>query len=298
MGVSRAAYPALALVVVVVYLPVLRELVMDWIRDANYRHGFLMPLIAAYLIWNKRDMLRTQEPKPHFGGLVGMVVSGLLLILGTAGAEVFTQRVSLILLLLSLVVFLLGWGHFRTLRFPLVFLFLAVPLPYVIYYGLTAPMQAFAAKCALAGLRGVGIPAVGQGNIIHLPQTSLEVVEACSGIRSLYAFLAVGALVASTTSVPGWARVLLFLTTLPLAVAGNAVRVWGSGVGAWLIGPEATRGAIHESFGVVVFGASLGVFILIRKVAGRIWSSAGRSRSSSLLSLGDMPPSSGPRPGR
>ncbi len=262
-----------------VYIPVLIELVRDWIRDPNYNHGFLIPVVSAYLLWTNRQKLRAQPKTPSLLGLLGLLAAAAMLILGTAGAEVFTQRMSFLLMLASLVLFLYGWGHLRLVGFPIAFMFFAIPLPYVIYYGLTSPLQALAAKLAVFGLKGAGIPAVVQGNMIHLPQTSLEVAEACSGIRSLYAFLAVGALVAQATPIPLWGRLLIFALTIPLSVAGNAVRVWGSGLGAYLIGPEATTGTVHELFGIVVFVVALGIFVLLKKVVGKLWSSAPSSPS-------------------
>lgn len=283
---------ALVAVICATYVPILAGLIRDWIRDPNYRHGFLIPLISAYLIWRRRGEFRDLVPRPVTVAALGILLAGGMLIIGSAGSEVFTQRVSLVVLLLSLAAFLYGWAHVRILAFPLAFLLFAIPLPYVIYYGLTAPMQAFAAKCAVAGLQGVGIPAVGQGNIIHLPKMSLEVAEACSGIRSLYAFLAVGALVASSTPVAAWGRIGLFLFTVPLAVAGNALRVFGSGLGAWLIGPKATQGAIHELFGLLVFAFILGLFIVIKHLIGVAWSTGGQSLSLSSRSPEPTQPSS------
>ena len=170
-----------------VYWTVLRELVVDWYRDPNYFHGFLIPIVSIYFIWTNREKLRRTPLAPSILGLPGVLVALAVLVLGTAGAEVFTQRVSLLLLLGSLVLFLYGWARLRIVAFPLLFMLLAIPLPYVVYYGLTIPMQAFAAKLAVGGLKIIGVPALTQGNIIHLPGGSLEVAEACSGIRSLYA---------------------------------------------------------------------------------------------------------------
>lgn len=272
---------------------VLTELVRDWMRDANYNHGFLIPVISGFVLWGKREELGSRSPSPSTWGLLGLLLALAMIILGTAGAEVFTQRVGFIGVLSSLVLFIFGWRYLRLTLFPLAFLLLAIPLPYVIYYGLTAPMQAFAAKCAIWGLGLVGVPAVAQGNIIHLPQASLEVAEACSGIRSLYSFLAIGALVAYLAPILWMGRLILFLSALPLSVAGNAVRVWGSGMGAFLIGPEATKGTIHELFGILVFVVSLAVFFLFKKVAGSLWSPAPSSQSSSSGSRDSTPEISG-----
>jgi exosortase len=282
------------------YGSVIVELVRDWIRDPNYHHGFLIPVVSGYLVWQRRGELKPDAGGRSLLGLGGILLAAALFILGSAGAEVFTQRMSLLLLLASLVLFLYGRKPLRAVMFPIAFLIFAIPLPYLVYYGLTGPMQAFAAKCAAWGLRAIGVQAIIQGNMIHLSQTSLEVAEACSGIRSLYAFLAVGALVAYFTSMPLWGRLVIFLATIPLSVAGNAVRVWGSGMGACLVGPQATEGTAHELFGLFVFSISLALFFITKKVVRSLWSSDTSSPSSSSPSPASTPPNSagsGPSPG-
>jgi exosortase len=271
---AAAPWGAVVLVVAAAYAQVLQDLVHDWIRDPNYSHGFLIPVVSMYLIWKQRQRLRSSTRSASNLGFIGILLAACCLIVGAAAAEVFTQRVSFVVLLVSIVVYILGWRWARAVAFPLGFLLFAIPLPYVIYYSVTGPMQGLAARCAVLGLRVVGVPALAQGNIIHLPQTSLEVAEACSGIRSLSAFLALGALLAHSMRIPVWGRCLVFLLTIPLSVAANAVRVWGSGLGAYLIGPRAAEGLVHELFGLVVFATALGLFVLLGKGAQRLWRSA------------------------
>jgi exosortase len=272
------------------YASVWKETVRDWVRDPNYHHGFLMPLVTGYLLWGRRSIFRSTPVVPSWWGLVGIVGALALLVIGTAAAEVFTQRMSFLFFAASLICFLFGWRHLKLAALPIAFLALAIPLPYVIYYGLTLPMQLQAARLAVAGLRVIGIPAVVQGNIIHLAGgTSLEVAEACSGIRSLYAFLAAGSLMAYSLPIAWWGRLLVFATAIPLTIAGNAFRVWGSGLGAWLVGPEATRGTAHEMFGLLVFVITLSLFYLIKKVVQRVWLH-GTSRSLFSPSLPDSTP--------
>jgi len=264
----------LLLVVAAVYARVLAQLGGDWIHDPNYSHGVLVPLISGFLLWRTRKDFQRMPIAPVNVGLVGVLCAAFLLVAGVAGAEVFTERVSFVLLLASLVLFLAGRAWFKKAVFPLAFLLLAIPLPYVVYYSLTAPMQAMAARVAVTGLGWVGVPALAQGNIIHLPETSLEVAEACSGIRSLYAFLALGALMAHSMSIPFWGKLVLFLSTIPVSIAANAVRVWGSGISAHLAGPRAVEGTAHEIFGMVVFGVAILVFLLVRKGVRVLWPSA------------------------
>jgi exosortase len=263
----------MTVVLIAVYAPVTAELARDWIRDPNYSHGFLIPVISAFLVWQGRHKLTAVPARPSWWGMVGLLLAAALLVLGAAGAEVFTQRVSLVLALASIVLLLGGWRRLRLTGFSIAFLLFAIPLPYVIYYDLTAPMQALAAHNAIVGLNGLGIPAVAEGNIIHLPGATLEVAEACSGIRSLYAFLALGALLARTLPLPWWGRIAVFLLTIPLSVVGNAIRVWGSGVAAYIGGPATAEGVPHEIMGLVIFALALGVLYLIGKGARRIWPS-------------------------
>lgn len=272
--IEKIGYSILAIAVGVVYAPVVTELFRDWGRDPNYSHGYLIPVVSAFLIWQKREELAKLPRRPVALGLLGILAAGGMLVLGSAGAEVFTARVSLVVLLVSLVVFFAGWRWLRETGFSLAFLLLAIPMPYVIYYGLTGPLQGIAAKCAIVGMRGIGILAVGEGNVIHLPDHSLEVAEACSGIRSLYAFLALGSLFARSLPIPIWAKWLVFALTIPLSVFGNAIRVWGTGVGAHVIGPEVAEGFIHEFFGLIIFAVSLLGLLVLGKGVRTIWPSA------------------------
>ncbi|HZL85563.1 MAG TPA: exosortase A [Candidatus Krumholzibacteria bacterium] len=272
---SRLAPWLVGAVILGVYAPVLVELGRDWWRDSNYSHGILIPPIVFFLVWRQRRQLAGLPLRPAWLGLVGIVGAAALLILGAAGAEVFTQRVSFVAMLLSSVLFLLGWRRLRRLWFPIAFLLLAIPLPYVLYYSLTAPMQAFAAKCAVLGLKIIGVPVMAQGNILHLPgDKTLEVVEACSGIRSLYTFLALGALMAYLMPIAFFGRAMVFLATIPLSIAANAFRLWSTAVGAHLIGMHVATGVFHEAFGFVVFVVALALFFLIRKGAQSLWRSA------------------------
>jgi exosortase len=272
-------WTALGVVVTFAYGSVLLELVRDWLHDPNYSHGLLIPGVSAFLIWKDRRHLGSLPRSPSNLGVLGILLAACMLILGAAAAEVFTQRVSLIVLLAAIVLFVLGWRSLERLAFPLALLLLAIPLPYLLYYSLTGPLQAYAARCAVFGLDLVGVPAFAQGNVIHLSGASLEVAEACSGVRSLYALLALGALLAHSMTIPVWGRTLVFLMTIPLSIVTNAFRVWASGLGAHFIGPRATEGTVHELFGLIVFATALGLFLLVRRGARNLWPSVPGSSS-------------------
>ena len=251
----------------VLYASVIPPLVQDWYLDENYSHGFLVPLISGYLLWSRRDDLRraARLSRPSWVGLVLCVVSLAIYVLGRAGAELFLQRSSLVLLLMGAVIWLWGWGVFRKAFFPLAFLFFMIPLPYIVYDSVAFPLKLFAAKVATEALFYLGVPVYREGNIIHLASQTLEVADACSGIRSLMSLLALGVIYAYFVESAWWKRAIIVLSTVPIAIAANAARVAGTGVLTHYVSPEAAEGFFHTFSGWLVFVAA---FALLFAVGG------------------------------
>lgn len=260
-----------------VYWKILRALGVQWWDDPNYSHGFLVPLLSLFLIWQQRATLRTL---PRSGSLIGIpvILSGIgALILGDLGAENFLMRSSLIVIIAGLILFHLGTYVFRAVLFPLAFLFFMVPLPGIIFYSVTFPLQRLAAEQAAWTLDALGVPVLLDGNIIHLAQLSLGVTEACSGIRSLIS-LAAGAVAWAYLLLPrGWAMVLFVAATLPITIVANATRVVLTGLIGQYVGVEYASGFFHEFAGLVIYVAAfaclLGTHSLIRlggRVLGRV----------------------------
>lgn len=243
--------------ILAVYLPVLLDLVVDWYQDDNYSHGFLILPIAAWLIWRKRNELVETPTKMNNLGLLMAIGSLFLLIAGTAGAEYFTARVSFVGLLFSLCLYFFGWQFTRKIWFAFFFMLFMIPIPYVIYYAATFPMQLLASKVAGVVLNAIGLPLIRQGNILHIPNYTLEVAEACSGIRSLFSLLALGALFAYFTQDNKFKAVILFLATVPIAIAGNVFRVTVTALGAHTVSIKFAEGTLHEISGLIVFVFSL-----------------------------------------
>ncbi|NMC45086.1 MAG: exosortase/archaeosortase family protein [candidate division Zixibacteria bacterium] len=185
--------PAVFILLALLYAPVIIGLAGEWYRDDNYSHGFLIPLISAFLIWRKRATLKELiNPSGDIGGVAIILLGMAMFVLANAAAEYFTLRVSLVVTLFGLVWFLLGRKLVTAIWFEILFLLFMIPLPYVLYYSLTFPMQLFATKVTVRLLNLIGMTAVRQGNMIHLPGYSLEVAEACSGLRSLISLLFFG----------------------------------------------------------------------------------------------------------
>jgi exosortase len=175
----------IVLLLAAIYYRVLAKLVVDWWQIPDFSHGFLVLPFAAFLVWEKRTTLLTTKPAPAWSGIAAMVFGLVVLLLGVYGAELFLSRISLLILLAGLILYFGGRPFLRELRFPLLVLILAIPLPSLILNQITFPLQIFASKVASALLPLFAVPVLREGNVIVLPLMKLEVAEACSGIRSL-----------------------------------------------------------------------------------------------------------------
>jgi exosortase len=242
-----------AVLLIVMYIPVLYELVINWYQDPNYSHGFLVPFISGFLIWRKRRELSRIEVSRDNLGLVIIAVGMVFFILGNAASEYFTARFSLVVAIFGLVLHQFGRRMIRRTWFELVFLCFMIPIPYVIYFSATFPMQLLASKVSVTMLDIIGMPALRQGNIIHLPEQSLEVAEACSGLRSIISLLAMGAIYAYLSQKHFWGKVVLFLITIPIAVLGNIFRVFITSIIVYTLDINVTDEPMHSMMGASVF---------------------------------------------
>ncbi len=238
---------------VVVYFRILNGLYLDWSNDPNYSHGFLVPFISAYFIWQQRERLQQLSAKPANSGLVLIAFSLFVLMVGIAAQEYFTRRASMVFLLAGIVLFLLGWQWLKSLALPIAFLFFMIPLPYIIYDAMAFPLKLFVAKFSVLTLKLMGVVVLREGNIIMFPNTVLEVADACSGLRSLMSLLALGVALAVLTQKRKIAMIVLIVLTVPIAVVTNMFRVIGTGYLAQYYGTAAAEGFFHEFAGMGVF---------------------------------------------
>ena len=241
----------------ILYAGVLKILVGQWWNEPDYGHGFLVPLFSGYVVWRQREKLFKIESKPANFGLLVMVGAVLLLLVGSLGAELFTSRVSLLVLLAGIILFLAGWQVLRAVSFPLAFLLLMIPIPVIIYNQITFPLQLIASRFATFWLEVVQVPVLREGNVLILPNYSLEVVEACSGIRSLMTLITLAVAYGYLVEPRRWVRYSLVILMIPIAIVSNAIRIMGTGVLTYRFGPKAAEGFFHEFSGWVIFLAAL-----------------------------------------
>ena len=235
------------------YASVLPALVADWGNDPDYSHGFLIPLLSGYFLWERRHALAQLPVQPSPVGFLVILLGIILLFLGQVGAELFLMRFSLIVLIAGLVLYHGGWRYLKGMAFPITFLLFMIPWPAIILNALTLPLQLLAARLSTSSLQLMNLPVYREGNVIFLPHATLEVVEACSGIRSLVSLLALAVVFAYMTQRHVWKMAVLVVSATPIAIIANAFRIWGTGVLAYIYGPQAAEGFYHTFAGWLVF---------------------------------------------
>jgi exosortase len=291
VAISRKLYKPLAIAgaLAFVYFAVLVKLGRDWWNDENYSHGLLIPFIIAYIIWQDRKKFDDDRGQPAtWLGAIGISCGLLALWAGTAGAELFMQRASLLILLASIAIYFFGLRVLRLLAVPLFLFALAIPIPQIIFNRIAFPLQLFASRCAVAAMSAFEIPVLRQGNVIELMPLGatepkrLAVVEACSGIRSLMTLVTLAVVYAyftrpkcptnfslSSSSDKGaaqrrdklkfvgqfgfWRSVILVGAAVPIAILTNAARVSGTGVLAHYYGTKVADGFFHSFSGWVIY---------------------------------------------
>jgi exosortase len=262
---SAWSWGILGLLVLAVYDHVLEKLLLDWWQLPDFSYGFLVPLFAAYLVWEKRSELARTKIAPASSGLAVMALGLVVLLLGVYGSELFLSRVSLLILLAGLALFFGGWQILMELRFVLLVLLLAIPLPAIVYNQITFPLQILASKLASGLLALFGVPVLREGNVITLPAMKLEVAEACSGIRSLMSLFTLSVFYGYFMEKSTGRRILLALASIPIAIAANAVRILGTGLCVQYWDPEKAMGFFHEFSGWVLFLVSLACLYLVQR---------------------------------
>jgi exosortase len=255
----------LAVVLTAVYWEIAVGLVRQWAADDNYTHGFLIPPLALFFAWQQRSALARAPLRPSLWGLAGIGAAAALLVVGTMAAELFLVRLSLVLAIAGAVAFLGGLAHLRTLRFPMAFLLLMIPLPAIVFNQIAFPLQLLASEVGEVTLRAAGVPVLRDGNVLELELVRLEVAEACSGIRSLVSLVTVALIFGRFGGLSGPRLCLLAAATVPIAIAANAARVAGTGLAAHVWGQAVLEGAIHAASGTLVFIVAVSALLALQR---------------------------------
>jgi exosortase len=249
----------------VLFAPVIGTMFKEYAQDESMGHGFFVPLVAGYIVWQRRQALDETAAQPHWSGWALIVCGFLLLMLGTFGAEFALMRGGLLLTIYGVVVATCGLKVFRMLSFPLLLLLFMIRIPQFIYGQITFPLQILASQFAEFNLSALGIPVLREGNVLELASQKLNVVEACSGIRSLLSLGFLSLVYGYFFEKKMWIRVALVLATPPIAILANGLRVTITGILSE-INTQYAEGLFHMMEGWVIFMLALAALLLLHQI--------------------------------
>lgn len=244
----------------ILYLPFLKTMISAWDSNPNYSHGYLIPFISAWLIYSLKDEIGEIKPTPSNWGILIILLACLQLIVAKIGMEYFLQRTSIIVLFFGISLFLYGKDITFKIAVPIIYLIFMIPIPAIVWNKIAFPLQIFASYLTEHVIRFSGMPILREGNVLILSTITLEVVDACSGIRSLTTMMALS-IPFSFYMPPGKIKkTLLFLSSIPIAIIVNIVRLTATAFLSSLYGEKFAQGFLHEFSGMVTF--SLGLLLL------------------------------------
>jgi exosortase len=277
-GVSPAVRPALQLplpaifwflgLLILLYYPVLKPMVTEWANDESLGHAFFVPLVAGYAAWLNREKILAAPVKPCWPALTLVLWGFCQMSLGYLGADFFLARTAFLIAIVGVVWTLAGTAVLRTLAFPLLVLIFMIRIPLFIYQQITSPLQSLASSVASRTLELIGIPVLQDGNVLQLASKRLEVVEACSGIRSLLSLTFLSVAYGHLFERRLWVKVVLFLSTVPIAIIANAGRVTLTGI-LTQYKPDMADGAYHMFEGWVIFMVELVALLAFHRLLSR-----------------------------
>lgn len=259
-----------AVLLALLYAKSFAKLWSDWSTDENYSHGYLVPVAFAWMIWMQRKELANTQVRPRTWGLAIVALGVAQMVIGKLGAENFVTNSSLLVVLTGITLYLFGTAVFKRMLFPIAWLIFMIPLPAIIYYALTFKLQVLASSLSSAMLDFAKIPNVREGNVIYLPNFTVGVVEACSGIRSLISLLAFAAFFGYVSPMNRVARAVLLCSAVPIAIFVNALRIGGTGCVGNYGSPKYAEGFYHTFSGWLLFLGCLGSVALVSHLLTRL----------------------------
>ena len=265
---------SLLLLVLWLYHSILYNLVAQWFQDPNFSHGIFVPFFSLYVLWHDRAKFRNLKTAPSWLGFPLILLALAMLVLGVLGVELFTSRVSFLILIAGLIILFRGWAWFRAVLFPWAFLILMIPLPTLILQKFTFPLQILASKLSTLMLQIVGVPVLREGNVIVLAAMPLEVAEACSGIRSLLSLVTLAIIYGYLMENRNWVRIVLACAAVPIAVFANSFRIFGTGLLVQYWDPDKAEGFFHTFQGWLIFVVSLLLLFAFHRFINLLWKKA------------------------
>lgn len=246
------------------------ELIVRWDKQEEYSHGYMLPFLTLYFIWQKKNNIIRSEFSPSWWGVAIIILALIVFVVGEVSALFILTQYALIMVLLGLALAIMGWPAIKLVLVPVLLLVFAIPLPYFLEASLSANLQLLSSKLGVSFIRWCQIPVYLEGNVIDLGVYKLQVVEACSGLRYLFPLLSLGFICAYLFEAAFWKRALLVLSTVPITILMNSFRIGMIGVLVDNWGIEMAEGFLHDFEGWIVFMACFGVLFIEMSLLSRI----------------------------
>jgi len=264
---------------ILLYFSTFIDLINAWTSNEDYGHGFLILPVSLFLIWRRRSELLGLTIKPSGWGIIMMILWGVSYAVGIIGHISTIAELSMLIFLLGAFAVLISGQAARVVLFPVLFLIFMFPIPSAIYSRITNPLLLIYTTISFNLLNMLHVPVLQEGNLITLPNYTMEVVRACSGIRSLVSIMALASIMGYLMTPSNLFRFVFLLISIPIAMLGNVVRISSTALLAYFISPQSAEGFSHTMAGIVSFMFSfILVYICMELI---LWSSRKRKQSSS-----------------
>ncbi len=259
-------------------------LVKVWLKDADYTYAFSIPLVSGYIIWKRRHLIAQTHKRKEWSGGIFFFVFLILSIYGVLGSSPSAVRSSLPLIILSLILFCYGKKTLKVLAFPVTLLIFTIPLPTLLQTQIGVPLQLASTKLGEYFLRLLGVTVFVEGNVIDLGVTQLQVVEACSGLRYILPLLALGVVFVNFFVHTRWKQITLVLSTIPIAIICNALRIGITGFLAQRYNLRVAEGFFHGFSGWLIFVFALALLLVLYAIL-RMLPPRGRTVNKRIVSF-------------
>lgn len=259
----------LAVAFIIAFFPVLKNLFQTWLASGDNSHGLLILPLSLYIVWHHRHAIKKNKINPGGGGIFWVTTATVIYLFGHFARISTISNLSLVLTIWAVVWSLFGKEIFRILSFPMVLLFLMIPVPSQFYSMATIPLQLMVSKISTFIISICDISILREGNVLHLPQQSLQVVQACSGLRSLMALVTLCAIFAYLTLTSNLLRSILVVSSVPAAIFVNIVRVVCMVLFFQFWNLDLSEGLAHTIFGVSIFFLALLIIMLFRGILAK-----------------------------
>lgn len=263
-------YAALAGLIAYVFRDGIELMVLNWNNREEYSHGWLIPVVTAYLIWQEKDKLSRIAPQGSWAGVGIAVFAMFLFLLGELSTLYVIEQYALVVLILGIVLAIEGKDRFKLIWVPLIMLFFMIPLPTFLYRSLSAELQLISSRLGVDMIQLCDISVNLQGNVIDLGTYQLQVVEACNGLRYLFPLMSLAFICAYFFKGPLWKRTVIFLSSIPITIFMNSFRIAMIGVLVEYWGIDMANGFLHDFEGWAIFMLCLAVLLIEMWVLAKI----------------------------